>query len=452
MGTRQRHDMTPEQKREARFAKWKSGEGIPFATPEARQGYQQRVQMFIDTICLKKADRIPVSPMIGFFQYLYAGITPRDAMYDFEKLGFAIRKFHQDFMPDTLAGSWLVGSGKVLEILDYKLYRWPGHGLDASKPYQAVEGEYMHAEDYRQLIQDPSDFFLRTYLPRVLGALEPFQTLGALTDIVEMPSVPAAMIPFGLPPMKETLKRLSEAGDAALEWANACRRIDREVIGAFGVAGLTGGFAKAPFDILGDTLRGTRDIMLDKYRQPKELLAAVERLVPLAIEAGVRAAQNAASPVILMPLHKGADSFMSRKDFETFYWPTLKAVILGLIKEGLVPSLFAEGAYNKRLDLITDPDIPAGKTIWMFDQTDIREVKKHLGGWACFGGNVPSSMLVVATPGQMADHVKRLIDDVGQDGGYILSTGAVIDDARHENMHAFIDTGKQYGVYRRTPA
>jgi uroporphyrinogen-III decarboxylase len=445
----QRQDMTPAEKLEQRMKKWKSPEGVEFASPDVQEAYQRRVQMFIDVINLKIPERIPVSPMIGFFPYLYAGVTPQEAMYDYDKLAFAIRKFHQDFMPDTLAGSWLVGAGKVLEILDYKLYRWPGHGVPATTPYQCVEDEYMRAGEYRQLIQDPSDFFLRTYLPRVLGAWAPFQTLGALTDIVELPSVPAAMIPFGLPPMQEALKRLAEAGRAAVEWMEACRRIDREMMATLGLTGLTGGFAKAPFDILGDTLRGTRDIMLDKYRQPKEVLAAVERLVPLAIEAGVRATRTSGSPVVLMPLHKGADSFMSRKDFETFYWPTLKAVILGLIEAGLVPSLFAEGAYNKRLDLITDPDIPAGKTIWMFDQTDLREVKKHFTGWACFGGNAPSSLLIAARPEEVKEHVKRLIDDVGQDGGYILSTGALVDDAQAANLHALIDTGKEYGVYRQ---
>ena len=43
-----------------------------------------------------------------------------------------------------------------------------------------------------------------------------------------------------------------------------------------------------------------------------------------------------------MPLHKGADGFLSGKDFEELYWPTLKAVIVGLIDEGLVPQLFVE--------------------------------------------------------------------------------------------------------------
>jgi hypothetical protein len=45
------------------------------------------------------------------------------------------------------------------------------------------------------------------------------------------------------------------------------------------------------------------------------------------------------------------------------------------------------------------------------------------------------------------DYVKRLIDECGQDGGFILSTGAVVDVARAENLHAMIDAGKDYGVY-----
>jgi uroporphyrinogen-III decarboxylase len=310
----------------------------------------------------------------------------------------------------------------------------------------------MRADEYDLLIKDPSDFFLRTYLPRVFGAMAPWQMLGSFADITELPSVSPAMIPFGLPPMQESLQKLLEAGRAAVEWIEACGRIDRDLMGTLGLAGFMGGFTKAPFDILGDTLRGTRAIMLDKFRQPKDVLAAVERLVPIAIDAGVHAARNARSPIIFIPLHKGADSFMSEKDFKTFYWPTLKAVILGLIKEGIIPYLFVEGGYNKRLDIITDADIPAGKTVWMFDQTDLREVKKRFTGWACFGGNVPSSMLIAAKPEEVREHVKRLIDDVGHDGGYILATGAVVDDARAENMHAMIDTAKEYGVYRRAGA
>jgi uroporphyrinogen-III decarboxylase len=233
----------------------------------------------------------------------------------------------------------------------------------------------------------------------------------------------------------------------AMEWIQAALAIDGETISTLGIPGLIGGFAKAPFDVLGDTLRGTRAIMLDMYRQPKKLLEALERITPMQIEMGVRSASGNKHPIVFIPLHKGADGFMSNKDFNTFYWPTLKALIIGLIEEGLVPYLFVEGGYNQRMHIFPDKEIPAGKTIWIFDQSDMNEVKRRFSGWACFGGNVPSSLLKAGTPQQVRDYVKKLIDDVAQDGGFILSNGAVLDDAEAENLHAMIRTGKEYGVY-----
>jgi uroporphyrinogen-III decarboxylase len=114
---------------------------------------------------------------------------------------------------------------------------------------------------------------------------------------------------------------------------------------------------------------------------------------------------------------------------------------------GTVFYLFIEGGYNQRLDITTDADIPASHTVWMFDQSDMKEVKKKLDGWACFGGNVPGPLLKAGTPQEVEAYVRKLIDDVAQDGGYILANGAVIDDAISENLHAMIETGKKYGVY-----
>jgi uroporphyrinogen-III decarboxylase len=363
-------------------------------------------------------------------------------------LGFALKKFHTDFLPDSISASPIYGSGKIFEILDYKLYRWPGHGVPPTTPYQAVESEYMKADEYDQFIMDPSGYFMRSYLPRVFGALGGWPMLAPLTDILELPFLGGYVVPVGLPPVQESFKKLLEAGQVALEWIQACVAIDGYSVNTLGLAALMGGFTKAPFDTLGDTLRGTRAIMLDKFRQPKKLLEAMDRLVPIAIDMGVRSTTMNHNPIAFIPLHKGADGFMSNTDFKQFYWPTLKAVILGLINEGVVPYMFVEGGYNQRLDIIADPDIPAGKTIWMFDQTDMQEVHKRFKGWACFGGNVPNSMLKVGKPEMIKDYVKRLIDDVAGDGGFILSTGAVLDDAQPENLHALIDTGKEYGVYR----
>ncbi len=439
--------LSPSEKLEARFTEWMSAPGVEFASPAAEQAYKERTQMFKDVVQLKKPSRLPVCPTVGFYPFAYAGVTPQEAMYDTAKLGMALKKFHADFLPDSLSSAPIYGSGQVYDILDYKLYRWPGHGVPPTAPYQCVEAEYMHADEYDLFINDPSGYFARFYLPRVFGALSGWQMTSPLTDILELPFLGPYIVPVGIPPVQEAYQKLLEAGRAALEWIAGAGAADAATLTTLGIPPLMGGFAKAPFDTLGDTMRGTRAIMLDKFRQPKKLLAAMERLVPLAVDMGIRSAGLGHHPIVFIPLHKGADGFMSNDDFKTFYWPTLKAVILGLINEGMVPYLFVEGGYNQRLDIIADPDIPKGTTIWIFDQTDMKEVKKRFNGWACFGGNVPVSLLKAGTPEAVKDCVKKLIDEVGQDGGYILSTGAVLDDAEAANLHALIDAGKEYGVY-----
>jgi uroporphyrinogen-III decarboxylase len=150
------------------------------------------------------------------------------------------------------------------------------------------------------------------------------------------------------------------------------------------------------------------------------------------------------APTAFFPLHKGADGFMSPKVFQELYWPSLKAVLLELIRDGMIPFLFVEGSYNQRLDLITDPDIPAGSTIWYFDKTDMKEVKKHLQGWACFSGNFPSSLLKTGTVDQVKEHCRQLLDDLAGDGGYYMVNGAVLDEMNPDNLHAYVETVKAY--------
>ena len=439
--------LTPREKFDARFKDWMSAPGIQFASPEIERAYDERTQLFRDAVQLKKPKRVPIHIHAGFYPVNYAGYTAEEVMNDYAKLGKAFKKFNSDFLPDALASSLYTGSAKIFQTLDLKLYCWAGHGVPSTAPYQCVEAEYMRADEYDLLIADPTGYFIRYYLPRIFGALSPWQKLAPLTDLTELPFMGANLVALGNPDVQEAFQKFLEAGRAALEWMKAGGAINAASVASLGLAPFTAGFTKAPFDTLGDTLRGTRAIMLDKFRQPQKVLAACERLIPIAVEMGVRSSTGGRKPAVTIPLHKGADGFMSDKDFKTFYWPNLKATILGLVHEGVVPFLFVEGSYNRRLDLIAESDIPKGTTVWMFDKSDMKEVKKKLGGWACFGGNVPVSMLAASKPEEVADYTKRLLDDVAQDGGFILSSGAVVDDAKPENVHAMIDTAREYGVY-----
>jgi uroporphyrinogen-III decarboxylase len=94
-------------------------------------------------------------------------------------------------------------------------------------------------------------------------------------------------------------------------------------------------------------------------------------------------------------LQRGADGFMSDEQFQTFYWPTLRKLIIGLVNEGCVPQLFAEGGYNQRIE--ANCDVPKGKTVWWFDLTDMDQAKKTIGQVVCIAGNVPLSLLCTVT-------------------------------------------------------
>ena len=76
----------------------------------------------------------------------------------------------------------------------------------------------------------------------------------------------------------------------------------------------------------------------------------------------------------------------------------------------------------------------------------MKEVKRHLGGFQCFAGNVPGSLLIAGSPAEVDEYVKQLIADVAGDGGFLLTPGVVTNEAKPECMQAMIDAGKRYGA------
>ena len=434
-----------ERKQEERFEVWHSGDGIPFAGADAKQAYQERVTLMKDAIQLKqRPKRIPICPSAGFFPMEYAGITFYEGMYDYPALLKAYEAFHREFETDIYAGPNNVVAGKILDILDLRLYQWPGHGVAKDREYQFVEGEYMKGEEYQDLIDDPTAFFLTKYFPRIFGALKPLENLPLFPPMNELPVIPPTFIRFGTAEMQTALQRMADAGEETLRWRQLVGDMSAQMMGK-GFPTSSGGFTKAPFDVIGDSLRGTAGIMLDMFRYPDELKEACERLTPILVKAGVGSCRATGHIIPFIPLHKGADGFMSDEQFRTFYWPTLRKLIIGLINEGMVPLLFAEGGYNQRLDVIRD--IPKGKAVWWFDRTDMKKAKETVGRVACLAGNMPLDLLCAGSPDQVKAYCRELIDVAGRDGGFIFSTGAGVQGSKPENVKAMIAAAKEYGVY-----
>jgi uroporphyrinogen-III decarboxylase len=444
---KQWEEMTSSEKHESLAKKWLSPANIKFINAKAEKEYKARVQRFLDAIYLKEPDRVPVFPMTGFFAAYYAGLTPREVMYDYDKLFDSYKKMILDFQPDAHGSVTTAPPGRCYDILDYKLYAWPGHGVAPESSYQAIEGEYMKADEYDSLINDPTNYFMSTYFPRIFASLDAFKMITPVTNIMEMYGgfTGAALVSWGLPPVQEALKKLMDAGTEAFKWIQTVGKYGAEMAAA-GFPGFFGGGTKAPFDMIGDTLRGTRGMIVDMYRQPKKVLRALEQVTPILIKMGASAAKMNGNPVVFIPLHKGADGFMSDEQFRKFYWPSLRDVMVGLINEGCLPFPWAEGGYNSRLKHIGD--VPRGKVIWGFDSTDMANAKKTLQGIACVSGNMPIAQLAVGNPKEIRETVKKLIATCAPGGGYIMMSGAVIENLPPANIHAMIDATKELGVYK----
>jgi len=439
-------ETTWQQKREQRFQQWLAPRGIRFASLDAEKGYQARLTRIIQAIRMQEPDRVPCLLPTGQFPAPYAGTTLRTVMYDYEEMKRAWRKCQRDFDPDTcISPSPSVSSAKLHEITKTRLTAWPGHGLDINAGMaQFVEGEYMKADEYDALLKDPADFFLRVYLPRTMGAFEPFQKLLPFKSAFGMPQM--FLLPVVQPEVQAAFQAVVDAGKELAKFQAAVAEITREGQEA-GYPLFMGGFAHAPFDAFGDTLRGTHGIMMDMFRQPEKLLEAMDAVTPWIIEAGVASATALGRPMVFLALHKGDDTFMSEKQFDTFYWPQLRNVVLGLIKEGCVPLLFAEGTYNKRLEAVKD--LPEGSVIWWFDRTDMVRAKKILGDRNCIAGNVPTSLVCTGTPESIKEYCRKLIAVCAPGGGYILTGGAGVHNARAENLRAITEAAKEYGVYKK---
>ena len=100
---------------------------------------------------------------------------------------------------------------------------------------------------------------------------------------------------------------------------------------------------------------------------------------------------------------------------------------------------------ESRLEHIAD--IPPGKVIYHISATDIQKAASALKGIATIAGNVPNILLLSGTPDDVKAYCKKLIDTAGKDGGYIMDTEVMLDEAKPENLKAMIDFTKEYGVY-----
>jgi len=434
------NEMSPLERRKARLDSWQNTP-VDFVSPEAEAKYKEKISRLRKIYDMEPHDRPVADLFMGANEYIVRrkGFKGKDIIYNHEKLREPILEFHREFDPDVSVGA-MPYPGKPWDMLDFKLYVWGGQKLSDNAAIQAVEGEYMKPEEYKDFIADPTAFWLKQYLPRAYGALGPLAMLPDFPRISESVDTIDLLVPFGMPPFQEMLHKMMEAGNELMKILGAVGQTGA-MVAAEGFPSMGFNIVKTPFDYLGDTLRGTKGILTDMFRHPNDLLAACDAYVPILVKSIVGASDRTGAPCAMYVLHKGADGFMSDAQFKKFYWPTWKQVMLALYEEGITSYLFIEGSYNQRLEYLAE--MPEKSLVCHFDQTDMKKAKEMLSEKFIIAGNVPASMMAAGSVDDVRAYSEGLVALFEDAPAYILAHGCYFENTTDEKLQAFIDAVKK---------
>jgi len=417
-------------------------------TPE----FLARKKRMDDAMHLRKPDRVPVVPLcIHFYSTRVRGISNKDAMYQQDRMFQALKEDTLLYDWDAAPPSGSVMAAKPLEILGIKQFKWPGGDLSDDQPFQWVEDEYMKITEYDEMLADPNGFAVKKLWPRISSTLAP------VSSIVQAPPLPlfsmsnAYTLPFLLgglinqPHIRELLEKALALADESVKGMKNTMSYVMEMRD-LGYPIQWTGAAFPPFDWVSNSLRGLKGSSTDMFRAPEKLLATIEKISAMTIGGLTVQAQKGQNKGVCIFMHRGADGFMSKKQFETFYWPSFRSLLLGLIDAGLTPIALFEGDYTSRLEFLQE--FPPGKIVGHFDRIDRKKAKKLIGDVMCFWGNIPASLMVSGTPQQVKDDVKELIDIFGDNGGLIIdSINGFPDESKPENVQAVTEAVHEFGVY-----
>jgi len=247
--------------------------------------------------------------------------------------------------------------------------------------------------------------------------------------------------------LADSLRAFARAIQAAADGTDRLRENhERMVTLGFPDPFLAGPVITAPFDMLSDALRGMRGIMTDIIRQPDKLIAAQDKLIRWELDFAIESSKAMGINRAFLPLHRGSDGFMSLKQFEVLYWKQLKEVLVTLVENNIIPIVFYEGCWDQRLEYLAE--LPKGRTVGMFQASDIFKVKEVVGDTMCIVGGMPNSLLRGGTPEEIRAHTKRLCEVVGKDGGFMMST-AVGELAGSDPalVKVWAEATREYGAY-----
>ena len=395
---------------------------------DMEQRYQERLARYTTAMRNGKPDKIPIRPFVAEFTASYAGYTAQEVTQDFRLAFQAARRCAADFDWDAVVGNMVYVWSGLTQTIGTTYYAVPGIDLAPTTGFQyrepPPEKAFMKPDEYDQLIADPTGFLFNVWLPRISADVNAQGEAVSLRNNMSFLKGGMAMYSY------------------FMEFGTQARLLREES----GTVSAIAGILKAPLDIIADKLRGYIGLTMDLFERPDKVLAACEALIPHLTWVALSGADPAKQVPISIWMHRGCVPFVTREQFDRFYWATLKPIIQEIVSKGHQVLFYAEGNWNAHLEAFAE--LPDGSIIYHVDRDDIFDVHRRIGHKFCLSGGIPNYLLAFGTPDQVRACCKKVIDGVARDGGYIMDASAIMQNAaKVENVRAMTDFTREYGVY-----
>jgi hypothetical protein len=280
--------------------------------------------------------------------------------------------------------------------------RMPGRELPENSVWQVDEKERISVSDYDYIIDNGMDAMFQKLMPEIVR-MEDFQAF--MEYVQKTPQNIQAYIDAGYP----------------------------VIVGVSLIP---------PFETLCGG-RGLNNFYMDCYKIPDKVKAVQDTMMESIRKQIEQIPKEKYALSVFIGSARGASNMVNQKIWDKLVWPYVKELALLIIEQGFIPLFHLDSCWDR--DIERFKELPAKTIILNTDGgTDLRRAKKLLGDHAAFLGDVPAPLLAVSSKEEVADYVKRLIDDVGQTGLMICPGCDAPATAKFENMAAMYETAAKY--------
>jgi uroporphyrinogen decarboxylase len=382
------------------------------AANAARQSAMSSEERLQATIAFKPVDRLVCGPFVYGYAASFAGITQARFINDFDLAQLCMDKLKAAYpIWDLYRSSFAdLGYGPTLRQRWFQKVALPGDELPEDAPYQILEGVLATQEELRAIKTQG----LQKYMIAVTKRIRPNKGL----------------IHF-------------------LLWESRRNKLHKRDVAAAhkrGQAFHYGGTYAPPFELLSMT-RSMVEFNKDMYRLKDELVEVMWAMQKESIEMAVKSCKGSGVPRVFVVGCRCGTTILNKKNFETYSWPFIKDGALKLIERGITPIFHLDTDWGRALEYFLQ--LPKHKCIIETDgATDLFKARDILKDHMVLSGDVPASLLTVASASEVEEYSRKLILAMAKTGGYIFSNGCTMpSNSRHENVRAMFETVERCGRY-----